>query len=273
MFFNRNHIILLVFTVLVLFAGCSGYEKLLKSSDYRLKFDKAMEYYEEEEYVRAGNLFDQISTVYRGTTKADTVFYYQAKSYFNQRDYILSGHHFKNLAFNFPNSVYAEESDYMVAYCHYKLSPKPSLDQENSVQAINSFQLFLIRYPTSERKTDAKAYIDEMRNKLVQKSYMSAKLYYNLEDYKASIIALQNSLNEFPDTEHREELMFLWLRSNFLLAENSISSRQVERYQDSVDEYYSFVGEFPESKYRQQADKIYDAALREIPAENILSGQ
>lgn len=273
MFFNRNHIILLVINALTVFSGCSGYEKLLKSSDYRIKFTKAMEYYEAEEYVRAGTLFDQISAVYRGTTKADTVFYYQAKSYFNQRDYILSGHHFKNLAFNFPNSVYAEESDYMVAYCHYKLSPKPSLDQTSSVQAVSYFQLFMIKYPTSERNAEAKTYIDEMRNKLVQKSYLSAKLYYDLEDFKASIIALQNSLNEFPDTEHREELMFLLLRSHFLLAENSISVRQVERYQDSVDEYYSFVGEFPESKYRPQADKIYDAALKEIPSENILSGQ
>jgi outer membrane protein assembly factor BamD len=273
MFFNRNYIIFLVINVLVVFSGCGGYEKLLKSSDYRLKFTKAMEYYENEEYVRAGTLFDQITAVYRGTTKADTVFYYQAKSYFNQRDYILSEHHFKNLAFNYPNSVYAEEADFMTAYCYYKLSPKPSLDQENSVQAINHFQLFLIKYPGSERNAEAKKYIDEMRNKLVQKSYMSAKLYYNLEDYKASIIALQNSLNEFPDTEHREELMFLLLRSNFLLAENSILVRQVERYQDTVDEYYSFVGEFPESKYRQLADRIYDAALKRIPDENILSGQ
>ena len=273
MFFNRNYIILLVVTALALFSGCSGYEKLLKSSDYRLKFTKAMEYYENEEYARASTLFDQISAVFRGTTKADTVFYYQAKSYFNQRDYILSGHHFKNLAFNFPNSVYAEESDYMVAYCFYMQSPKPSLDQQNSEQAINHFRLFGIKYPNSERNAEAQKYIAEMRNKLVQKSYMSAKLYYNLEDYRASIIALQNSLNEYPNTEHREELMFLLLRSNFLLAENSIVQRQVERYQDAVDEYYSFVGEFPESKYRQQADRIYDAALKNIPDENILSGQ
>ena len=161
----------------------------------------------------------------------------------------------------------------MVAYCHYKQSPKPSLDQTNSVQAVNYFQLFMIKYPSSDLIEMALLYIDEMRNKLVQKSYMSAKLYYNLEDYKASIIALRNSLNEYPDTEHREELMFLLLRSNFLLAENSIVSLQVERYQDAVDEYYSFVGEFPESNYRQQADRIYDAALKEIPNENILSGQ
>lgn len=273
MFFSRGYIIFLVFTGLVLFSGCSGYEKLLKSSDYVLKYEKAVEYYENEEYVRAGTLLDQITTVYRGTTKADTVYYYQAKSYYMQRDYILSGHHFGNLAANYPNSVYREEAEYMVAYCFYKLSPRPSLDQGNTEKALAAFQLFMIENPGSERVTQAQAYIDELRNKLVQKSYMSGKLYYNLGDYKASIIALQNSLNDYPDTEHREELMFMLLKSHFLLAENSIVQKQIERYQSTVDEYYSFVGEFPESKYRREADRIYDTSLGKIGSRDMLSGQ
>jgi len=273
MFLSRVYSILLFFTGLVLVAGCSGYEKLLKSSDYPLKYEKAVEYYNSEEYVRAATLFDQVASVYRGTTKADTVYYYQAKSYYMQRDYILSGHHFNNLAINYPNSVFREEAEYMVAYCYYKLSPRPSLDQENTEKAIAAFTIFMIQNPGSERVTEARAYIDELRNKLVQKSYMNGKLYYNLGDYKASIIALQNSLNDFPDTEHREELMFLLLKSNFLLAENSIVQKQSERYQDTVDEYYSFVGEFPESQYRREADRIYETALSVIGSTDILSEQ
>ncbi len=102
---------------------------------------------------------------------------------------------------------------------------------------------------------------------------MSGKLYYNLGDYKASIIALQNSLNDYPDTEHREELMFMLLKSHFLLAENSIVQKQIERYQSTVDEYYSFVGEFPESKYRREADRIYDTSLGKIGSRDMLSEQ
>ncbi len=273
MFLSRNSVIFLISTVLLLISSCGGYEKLLKSSDYAMKYDKAVDYYENEEYVRAGTLFDQIASIYRGTTKADTVYYYQARSYYMQRDYILAGHHFNNLATNYPNSTYREESEFMVAYCYYKLSPKPSLDQESTEKAINSFQLFIILNPGSKRIGEAQAFIDELRNKLVQKSYMSGKLYFNLSDYKASIIALQNSLNDFPNTEHREELMFLLLKSHFLLAENSIQQRQVERYQNTVDEYYSFVGEFPESMYRKEADRIYDISLELIGNKNILSGQ
>ncbi len=136
MFLSRNSVIFLISTVLLLISSCGGYEKLLKSSDYAMKYDKAVDYYENEEYVRAGTLFDQIASIYRGTTKADTVYYYQARSYYMQRDYILAGHHFNNLATNYPNSTYREESEFMVAYCYYKLTPKPSLDQESTEKAI-----------------------------------------------------------------------------------------------------------------------------------------
>ncbi len=261
MFFKRVHILLVIIGFSLVLLNCSGYEKLLKSNDYKLKYTKAMEYYNDEEYVRAATLFDQIVPVYRGTIKADTVFYYQARSYYMQRDYILAGHHFNQLALNYPNSVYAEEADYMTGYCYYKTSPKPSLDQGNTLKSINSFTLFMIKYPLSERVGEARILIEEMRNKLVEKSYNSAKLYYDLGDYKASIIALKNSLTAFPDTKYREELLFLTLRSSYLLAENSIHSKQKERYQNTMDEYYSFIGEFPESKFKNEAERIYNDAV------------
>jgi outer membrane protein assembly factor BamD len=271
MFLKRVHIILffIVFTTIVI--SCSGYEKLLKSRDYKLKYEKAMEYYNAEEYVKAATLFDQIAPVYKGTIKADTIFYYQAMSYYMQRDYILSGHHFKQLAINYPRSTYAEESDYMSGYCFYKLSPKPSLDQENTIKAITSFQLFMIKYPRSTRVEEARSLIEEMRNKLVEKSYLNGKLYYDLGDYKASIIALRNSLNEFPDTKYREELMFLILKSSYLLADNSIIQKRKERFQDTIDEYYTFISEFPESKFRKEAEKIYESATSIVGTDSQLT--
>lgn len=273
MFSGRSYIILLVITVLTGFSSCSGYEKLLKSTDYKFKYDKAVEYFDNEEYTRAVGLFDQMVNVYRGTTKADTVYNYQANCYLKQRDYTLAGYHFKNLADNYRNSVFAENADFMTAYCFYKLSPRPSLDQESSIKAITAFQLYLIKYPGSQKKTEAQDFIAELRNKLVQKSYLSAKLYYDIENYQSSIIALQNSLEEYPESEHREELMFLLLKSDYLLAVNSVPEKQAERYQETIDQYYSFVGEFTESQYRKEADRIYQDSLTKTGGTDILSEQ
>jgi outer membrane protein assembly factor BamD len=261
MFLKKLNIILSFTILAAVILSCKGYEQILKSRDYKLKLATAMDYYKTEEYVRAATLFDQIAPIYRGTIKADTVFYYQAMSYYMQRDYILSGHYFNTLATDYPNSVFAEECDFMTGFCYYKLSPKPALDQESTANAITAFQLFMIKYPSSQRTKEAQLYINEMRDKLVEKSYLNAKLYYNMGDYKASIIALKNSLNEFPDTKYREELLFLILKSSYLLADNSVISKKKERFQDTVDEYYTFISEFPESKYRKEAQKMYETSM------------
>jgi len=248
--------------VIVFIVGCSGYERVLKSNDYNLKYKEALRYYNnpKPDYTRAANLFDQVAPVMRGTPQADTVYYYQAMSYFNQRDYILAGHYFRMFTRVYGASPFVEHSEFMGAYCYYMQSPRPSLDQTNSVQAIQAFQLYLIKYSDSKRAKEVGGYMDELMNKLVEKSYMSAKLYYDLEDYKASIVALNNSLFKYPETKYREELMFMIVKSSYMLASNSVRSKQKERYQDTIDEYYSFASEYPESKFIKEAKRYYNDA-------------
>ena len=208
--------------------------------------------------MKAGTLFDQVANIYRGTTKADTVKYYQAKSYYGQRDYMMAGHYFSELSSIYANSVYLEESDFMVAYCYYKQSPRPQLDQDNTFRAITALQMFMVKYPNSERLNQCQEIIVEMSDKLVEKSFISAKLYYDLGYYKSAIIALRNSLIEYPDTRYREELMFMILKSSYLLADGSIVSKQKERFQATVDEYYSFIGEFPDGPHSREATRMYE---------------
>ena len=258
MFKNRHIIAFASMLSVLLLSGCGEYEKLLKSRDFAKKYETAVKLYDEGEYAKAATLFDQVANIYRGTTKADTVKYYQAKSYFGQRDYLMAGHYFNELSVTYISSVYKEESDYMMGYCFYKQSPRPELDQTNTFQTINAMKMFMVKYPYSERIPECQEIIVEMADKLVEKSYISAKLYYDLGYYKSAIIALRNSLIEYPETKYREELMFLILKSSFLLADKSIPSKQRERFQAALDEYYSFIGEFPDGPHSKEAVKIYE---------------
>ncbi len=258
---------LLLTFLLLLLLGCGGYERLLKSADSNLKYKKAFEYYHKGDYAKAGTLFDQIASFFRGTTKADSVYFFQAMTYFKQNDYILAGHAFKTFSDTYGNSPFAEEATFYVGYCYYLTSPRPELDQTDTYQAIQSFRLFMIRYPNSDRKKKCEEMIAEMRDKLVEKSFISARLYFDLEDYKASIVALNNSLTEYPESKYREDILFLILRSNYMLAVNSIVSKQKERFQSAVDEYYSFITEFPESKYRKEADRIFESSSRYLSSD------
>lgn len=244
--------------LLIAMVSSCKYEKLLKSRDYNLKYKKALEYYAEEDYMRAEGLLEQLKPILKGTKQADTVFYYAAYCSYYEESYVLAAHYFEEFKRTFGNSKFAEDAEFMNAYCTFLLSPRPSLDQSYSYQAISLFGLYMSRYPSSKRTTECIENVEIIRNKLVEKSYENAKLYYNLESYKAAIIALNNSLDDFPETEYREEIMFLVLKSKFLLAENSIQIKRIERYQSTVDEYYSFVGEFPETKFLNEAKEIFD---------------
>jgi len=246
-----------IFVIVLLLSGCSDYNKVVKSTDYEFKYKKALEYYEKGEYVHASGLLKEMINIVRGTSRADKVYYYYAKSQFGLKDNMMAGHYFKTLVKEFPRSEYAEESQYMVGYCFYLDSPSPRLDQGVSQAAIDALQLFINLYPRSTRVDEANRLIIELRDKLVYKSYLSGKLYFDLDNYRAAVVALTSSLKEFPDTKYREELMFMLLKSKYLLAINSIEEKKHERLSSALDEYFTFVDSYPESKYKKEAEKFH----------------
>ncbi|MCK7536830.1 MAG: outer membrane protein assembly factor BamD [Marinilabiliales bacterium] len=255
--------LIILLAILAILSSCK-YEKLLKSKDYRLKYEKALQYYAKEDYTRADGLFEQLKPILKGSKEADTVFFYSAYCNYYQKDYLLGAHFFSEFRRTFGNSPFAEEAEFMSAYCYYKLSPRPDLDQAYSGQAISNIGLYLSKYPNSKRKDECIKIIEELRNKLVEKSYMSAKLYYNLGDYKAAVIALNNSIEQYPETKYREEIMFLILKASYLLADNSVFEKQVERFQATVDEYYTFIDEYPKSDFRSEADKMFGSSQKRL---------
>ncbi len=244
-------------SVLLIVTSCGDYQKIIKSTDYEYKLKKAREYYDNKDFTKATQLYSELVNIYRGTNRADQVYYYLAKSNFGQRDYLMAGHYFRQLVKEYPHSTFAEESEYIIGYCYYLDSPTPRLDQKTTQDAIDAFQLFINIYPSSNKVADANKLIDELREKLVLKSYLNGKLYYDLGDYRASVISLTNSLKEYPDSKYREELMFYLLKSKYLLSENSVEEKKRDRQNAELDEYYTFVDEFPNSKFRKEADRFF----------------
>lgn len=238
-------------------SSCSEYNMVVKSTDYEYKYKKGIEYYEAGDYNHASELFQSLVYAFRGTSRGDDLYHYYAMSAMGQKDYIMAGHYFKNIVDQYPRSEFAEEAQYMVGYCYYKQSPDPKLDQEISKSAIDALQLFINIYPYSNKVEEANILIDEMHEKIVYKSFLSAKLYHDMAYYKAAVIALGNSLSDYPSTKYREEIKYLLFKSKFLLGMNSIDEKKRERLNDARDEYFTFVDEFPDSKYTREVNRDF----------------
>lgn len=212
-------------------------------------------------------LLEELIPIYRGTEKAERLFYIYAYSDYYMNDYILAAHRFETFSKTFPFSRYAEECQFMGAICHYKLSPKYSLDQSDTYSAIQEFELFLRQYPDSDYKDSCHVLLDDLRIKLDEKSFKIGEQYYHTRKYKAAISALEITLEEFPDTDHREEIYLLILKSHYHWAKNSINSKKQERYINTKKAYTKFAGSFPNSKRMKEALDILNKtneSLKEI---------
>ena len=181
-----------------------------------------------------------------------------AQSFYGMKDYYMAGTYFKSFVNEFPFGKHAEEAHFLSALCDYSISPRSELDQENTKNALEEFNIFINKYAYSPKVEESKKYITELQDKLVEKSHNNARLYYDMKEYKAAVVAITNSLKQYSTSKYREEMMFLKLNSLFLYAENSMPEKQKLRYQDTLDDYYSFMEEYPKSQYSKDVVNIFE---------------
>ena len=248
----------------LLISSCSDFRKIMKSTDWQEKYNAALEYYKEKDYYRATVLLEDVLPIIRGTKTAEEAQFYYAYAHYYQRKYILSAHYFKQFYETYSRSEKAQEAMFMHAYSLYLDSPNPSLDQSSTAEAIQAIQRFINRYPYSDYKDRAEAVLAETRLKLEKKAYDNALLYYQLSQYKAAIIEFENFQKDFPDSDFNEEIGYWKLAAQFQLAEQSIQAKQKERYYTTIEYYETFVDRYPQSKFVQEAESIYETCLSKI---------
>ncbi len=256
--------VIVLLSIIMLFGSCSEYNKILKSNDYELKYTKAKEYFNAGDYYKSLPLFEELMSFFKMTDKGEDVYYYYAQNQYAVKEFYMASYYFKKFAKSYPNSPRAQECAFLAAICKKELSPDYNLDQSETYAAIDEFQLFMDRYPNSNLVDSSNTEIRLLRAKLEKKSYESAKLYYKMEKFRSAVIAFNSTLQTYPDTDYKEEILFLIVKSNYLFAINSIESKKVERFEQTIKSYHNFVDSFESSKFIKQAENYYNSTVKEL---------
>lgn len=259
------------------FSSCGEYNKVLKSQDYEYKYEAAKGYFAKGQNSRAATILEELVTILKGTGNGEESLYMLAMTYYNQGDYVSASHYFNTYYTTYPRGTYTELARFYSGKAMYLDTPEPRLDQSSTYKAINELQMFMEYFPGSSRKDIAQDMIFELQDKLVEKEYLSAKLYYDLgsysgnasysstgNNYLAAIVTAQNVLKDYPYTKKREELSILILRAKYGMAKESVLEKKEERMRETIDEYYAFKNEFPESKYLSEVENIYKDASKYV---------
>ncbi len=241
-----------------------GVTKILKNPDPAYKLRMAEQYFVKEKYSLAQQIFEDIMPYYKTSKEFEDIYYKYAFCAYNQNDYMNAENLFKSFLQIFPNSTKAEEVDYMRAYCFYKQSPKPLLDQTNTLKTIGMMQTFINTHPGSVRNKEAGEIIDICRAKLETKDYKSAMLYYDLGQFRAAGVTFSALLNAYPESLLADEYKFMIIKSFYRFAELSVEEKKEERYTQVINECNEFSERFPESKLKKEVEQFYTQSQNNI---------
>ena len=271
----KKGIIILSSIALLMCSCASEFNAVYKYGDQEAKYEYAKEFFARGKFQQAATLLEELVTMKKGTEEAQECLYMLGMAQYNNQDYQAASETFKKYGASYPRGIYAEPAAFYVGQSLFESSPEPRLDQSPTNGAINAYQQFMDLYPDSKLRNRAQERLYVLYDKLIQKEYLSAELYYNLggyfgninsndeSNYNASIITAQNALKTYPYCSLREEFMLLIMKSKFQLAENSTKEKRLERYRDAEDECYGFINEFPESKNVATAEK-YIAKCKKV---------
>lgn len=268
-----NKLLIVLSFGLVMLCSCGEYVAVQKSADYDYRYEFAKASFVEGKYAQASAMLGDVLAIMKGTSNAEESLYLLAQSEFCDHNYDIATTYFKKYYQTYPKGIYVQQARYYSAYSLYMQTPEARLDQSATLDAIREFQNFMDYYPDSELKPRAQQMVMELQDKLVEKEYLAAKLYYDLgtymincayggSNYEAAVVTAQNALKEYPyaSPDRREELSVLVLRSKYQLAKESVPDKRIQRFRDAIDEYYSFVNDYPESKYLDEAKSIFKHA-------------
>lgn len=275
-------ILTIIIASLLFLSSCMSPTAMMKYADDEYKYDAAKAAYAEGKYQQASLWFGEVLAPLKGSVYGEESLYMLAMSVYNSRDYESAASYFRKYYQSYPKGIYAEEARYRCGYSLYKLVPDTRLDQSNTHEAMQEFMNFLEHYPQTKLKDQTQEMIYALQDKLIEKEYLSAKLYYDLgsyinncayggSNYEACIITAQNALKDYPyaTVERRESFSILILRAKYYLARNSVEDKRIERYRDVIDEFYGFIADFPESKYLSEVNSMQKSAENVIRKKNL----
>lgn len=186
---------------LSLFVSCTK-ELNIRDIGFEKSFKIAKAKFNDENYREALNDLNSIILNYGGENGIDSAQFLIGRSHYELGEYFSASYEFNRMSENFPESQLIEDAYFNSAECYRELSPRYTLDQKDTYNAISKYQLYLDLFPQGKFSENANRNIKELREKLARKTFEAGVLYLKLDQPRAAKVYFNEIIDNYYDTSY-----------------------------------------------------------------------
>jgi outer membrane protein assembly factor BamD len=220
-------------------AGCAATKPNKRvREDPRAAYVWAVERIDQGKCLQASETLRLLSLEQTGVPYVDSIFYHLARAYACMGDHALAQVEYERVVNQYPSSALVDDAAFGLAHAQFMQAPKnPGLDQQEAEKAVASLEDFLAIYPLSDRRSEANALLQEMKNRLAKKAFDSGRLYLKLQADSSAMIYFQQLWDDFTQSPYAA-------RALWLLAEKE---RKRENWEGAIQRYEQLISVYPDA--------------------------
>lgn len=155
---------------------------------------------DDRDWDQAAEALGQFTFRYPTHPRYQEARYRLGEAFFGKGEFITAASEFNRLASDYPAGPYADDARFRVCESYERLSPKPQLDQEYTVAAIEHCQSLIAYFPDSPFAERGREIIAASRDKLAEKAFDAGEYYYKIRAYDSAVKYYDELLENFSDT-------------------------------------------------------------------------
>lgn len=195
-YFNYCHRMILL--IALWFLSCARHQIVNKPQRaVEEQFQLAMNNFQAKHYDKAIAGFSDIIFNYPGSRYAADAQYYLARTYLEKRDYLQAIVEFDFFLKNFPTSPYLEPAMVELALAYLRSAPNVQRDQSQLLKAQELLEAVAEKFPNSKYQIDIDKAKQELIEKLAQKEFEAANLYFRAQEFEAAKIYYEHILTNY----------------------------------------------------------------------------
>jgi len=241
---NQNKIVsnkvasLTLLAAFALLAGCSSAPVGDRTQVCTAMYNDAEKQFTSQHWSSAQGKLEKILTECHGTGYMERTQFMLAEADFQLEEWIEARGEYTTFVLNFPSAPTAETAAFRKAISAFKMSTLDMRDDSPTQTAVRDFEDFVSNYPSSALIDSATKYQDSLSNRLGEKDFQTAFLYWRMDEPLATALYLKSFIRDYPNNPRQFE-------AHKLIIDAYLSIEQFDQAQYYIDHMSSL---FPQSK-------------------------